>query len=194
VSRIRTFLQRLGTYLLWIGAPLKTADRHFLETIILPWIAAMPGPLAILFVGVRFYTARYPDYFHAHAFHTIDLDVLVSAYGAGARHVTGDATELTKYYTPGSFDVVFLNGVIGYGMNAKGQVERFLEEGGLVLKPGGLLVIGWNNLPERLPCALEDLSGLQHFAPFRPPFSVNATHRFETDTQRKHVFDFYTSK
>ena len=85
MSRIKIFLQRLGTYLLWIGAPLKTADRHFLETIIIPWIAAKPGPLAMLFVGVRFYTARYPDYFPDNAFHTIDLDALVSAYAAGGR-------------------------------------------------------------------------------------------------------------
>jgi len=84
--------------------------------------------------------------------------------------------------------------VIGYGMNRKEQVERFLEQALLVLKPGGLLVVGWNNLPERLPCALEDLAGLQYFAPFQPPISRNASHRHETETRRQHVFDFYTRR
>jgi hypothetical protein len=108
----------------------------------LPLLAAEPGVSSILSVGVAWYTARYADAFAGKRFVTLDVDESRAAFGA-REHVTGDCTKLEELFGA-PFDVILMNGVIGYGLNEADTVDRALRSCAARLRPGGTLVLGVN--------------------------------------------------
>lgn len=73
---------------------------------------------------------------------TIDLDASRASPGA-SEHVVGDVCELETLFAE-PFDVILLNGVIGYGLDRKEEVDRALRACAARLRSGGTLVIGVN--------------------------------------------------
>jgi hypothetical protein len=198
-----------------IEAPLRYADREFLETIVFPLMSADRDIQNILFVGVEYYTWHYKKQFRDKTFHTMDLEKQRAIFGNKNLHTIGSVTDLKKFFENNYFDSIVINGVIGYGLNSRAHVNQALVGSFDALRPGGQLIIGWNDLrgllstPFRsyaLPAdmnlidfALEDLDGYKLFTKYIPTEIALATNRIDvtTDNDRiicktasKHTFDF----
>lgn len=72
----------------------------------------------------------------------MDIDPARAELGA-KDHVTGDVRDLESLFGE-PFDVILLNGVIGYGLNDRDSVDRCLRACAARLRPGGTLVLGIN--------------------------------------------------
>jgi SAM-dependent methyltransferase len=98
-------------------------------------------------------------------------------------------TDLDELFEPGSFDAVVANGVIGFGLDDPADCERAVRACHEVLRPGGWLVLGWNDVDDLRPVRLEDLQALQCFeASVLPPFTAS---RHPTFSPARHTYDFY---
>lgn len=74
----------------------------------------------------------------------MDIQPEHQIWGEPGRHLVGDVREVDKTLPLSSFDVVLLNGVFGFGVNDAPGMSQTLRALHRVLKPGGLLLIGWN--------------------------------------------------
>ncbi len=137
-------LGRFGTYLAEKAVPAQP-DRIYLETEILPVLAAT-RPQRVLFVGCRRYTSHYGAWFTAAGseYHTTDIDPAARCWGARGRHVTADVRNIHRHHPAGHFDLVLLNGVFGFGLNETEPMNGALESLHRVMRPGGILLVGWN--------------------------------------------------
>lgn len=188
-KRVRHVPGRLRNHLwLLLGRPMPitSQDRKVLETIILPKVAAARH--RVLFVGCEIYTAHYRTFFRQNDYHTLDYDPGKRRYGA-RQHTVGSATELDRYYPEGWFDAVIFNGVLGYGVDDLAGAEAAIAACRAVLKPEGLLVVGWNDRPDvrALMEASEELKrGLKPVV--FEPLGVAQTEPIDVV---KHVYSFF---
>ncbi len=163
-------------------------DRHVLEQGIFPAIHDDPTLVRVLFVGCEWYTKDYPGRFPAGTFQTIDIDPAKARYGSDD-HLVGSVTDLGDHVDDGSFDVVVCSGVIGFGLQEQADAERAVAACHRALRPGGWLVLGWNDVEDLCPFAIDDLEALRAFdAVPLPPFP---SARYPTFSPARHTFDFY---
>jgi SAM-dependent methyltransferase len=123
-------------------------DRRVLEHDILAELARDPAIERVLFVGVQWYTTRYPSHFATtppKMFATIDPEAKVAQYG-GRPHVVGQIQDLEEHFPGVVFDAIVMSGVIGFGLNDPPEVDRALAACAKALRPGGWLVLGVNEL------------------------------------------------
>jgi len=172
-------------FLLRRHVPLPVEDRRVLETRILPYFAERAEYARVLFVGCDWYTKPYEQLFAAREYWTLEVDPARRRFGA-ARHVTDGLENLAAHFAPGYFDVILVNGVVGWGLNEASAVERAFEACVERLRAGGALVLGWNDLPERRPFPLEESPALRALEPLPLPPLGGA--RYETRTRNRHVF------
>jgi len=88
-------------------------------------------------------------------------------------------------YLPRQFDVVLVNGVFGYGLNTQYGQNAAIAGLARVLKPDGLLMLGWNT--HRVSDPLQ-LSAIARF------FVRSQRAGFEqriTFPESTHVYDFF---
>lgn len=168
---------------------MPTEDRRCLEGVILPWFARQRGFRRILFVGCDWYSSGYHLLFRGAEYATLDFDPGKKRFGA-RRHIVAPMQELGRWFSPGSLDLVVCNGVVGWGLNAKHDLEVAFRATLHALRSKGVLVIGWNDVPKFRPIPLESIGALQKFAPL--VFEPLGKSRVRTATENKHVFDFYT--
>jgi SAM-dependent methyltransferase len=141
-------------HLAWKQGRYTPPDRRLLEGVILPGLAAEAGCARVLSVGVSWYTRRYAEIFGKSAFVTIDLD------GTHEPDVVGDLRDLeTLFAEADAFDLILMNGVIGFGLNAKDPVDHALRACAARLRPGGTLLLGIN---EEKPTHVDPLSVPSH--------------------------------
>ncbi len=127
------------------------SDRQYMTESILPALATHQLR-RILSVGCRAYSVRYGrklaragiDYW------TTDIDPDAAIWGETGRHIVCDVTRIDEFCAAEFFDAVLLNGVIGDGVDEEGAMNRALEAIGHILKPDGLLLIGWNSNKDHL--------------------------------------------
>lgn len=177
-------LGRVGTYLAERAVPAQP-DRVYLETEILPALAAT-RPARVLFVGCRRYTRHYGQRFTAGGseYHTTDIDPAARRWGERDRHVTGDVRNIHFHYPAGHFDLVLLNGVFGFGVDAEEPMNETLDALHQVLVPGGTLLVGWNRGLIADPCGLPRMQALfRHQAvpplPARKAFADHIRHVYD---------------
>ena len=129
----------------------------------------------VLFVGCKPYTARYGrrltgvgiDYW------TTDIDPAAAMWGERNHHIVGDVTLIDDLCSPNSFDAVLLNGVIGdgTGLDEEDQMNRAVTAIARILRPNGILLIGWNSSKStRTRCNLKQwrlISGTNAHIPYR---------------------------
>ena len=139
---------------------IDTPDRRLLEDLILPHHGARDDVRSVLFVGTHWYTAHYPQYFPHARFLTLDIDPRQARYGAPGGHLVASVTEVDRHLPARSLDLVVLNGVFGWGLNRREDAERALEALHTVLREGGELVVGWNDVPSRRPFPFSELQAL----------------------------------
>lgn len=124
----------------------RYGDRQLLEGVILPSLAADVGAGHVLLVGCAWYTRDYPEFFIRARVSTLDVDPAKSPFGS-RRHVVADMTALERHFAPASLDAVICNGVLGWGLNAPNDIEAAFSAAATCLRPGGHLLLGWNDIP-----------------------------------------------
>jgi SAM-dependent methyltransferase len=167
---------------------LKTVDRDILENIIIPYFISINVCQKILFVGVDWYTFQYESFFINKEFWTIDKDKAKKRYGS-KRHIIDSLRNIDKYFEVNYFDLIILNGVFGWGLKEKKDVEKSFDQCYNFLRSGGYLIIGWNDIPEVKPFPMDQIYSLTKFNKYYfKPLSSNS---YYTDSKLKHVFNFY---
>lgn len=136
-------------------AEISIADREILVEVIIPAVRSLAAGADVLFVGVEWYTADYASMFPDNNLVTLDINETLVGHG-GPRHVTGDVRELTQHFRAGQFAAVICNGVVGFGLDARADVERALAEIARCTRSGGMVVVGWNDTDELRVAGLED--------------------------------------
>ena len=129
----------------WKRGLYQPPDRRVLEHEILGELARDPEVQRVLFVGVQWYTTRYPTHFEGKTFATLDPEPKVAQFG-GKRHVVGQIQDLAKHFPDVVFDAIVMSGVIGFGLDDPAEVDRALDACAKALRPSGWLVLGVNEL------------------------------------------------
>ena len=170
-------------------------DRRFLVSRIFRYFSESRKIRRILFVGVRRYTKKYESKFSPdQKFVTIDYDEAIKKFGAH-RHIVDDVRQCGRHVsTPiEKFDLIFLNGIIGYGLNDSESVNDGLAALAAVMHPKAWLVIG--NHPEQTQVVnLDNLPAMiSFFTPTAFPPTGHKTHSFKLPTYSgfHHEYRFY---
>ena len=181
----------------WKRGLYQPPDRRVLEHDILGELARDPAVERVLFVGVQWYTTRYPALFEASTprktFATIDPEPKVAPFG-GKPHVVGSIQDLATHFPGMVFDAIVMSGVIGFGLNDPAEVDKALAACEQALRPGGWLVLGVNELkpthvdPKKSPAS----------ASFEPRgFGKRGQDRIDVALpfrERRHTFLFWQKK
>jgi SAM-dependent methyltransferase len=171
-----------------IPTPLRKKDRSILEEVILPYFGLDSKFRRILFVGCEKFTWHYKRIFCGKEYWTIDPVEWNAIFGA-QRHIVGYLNQIDRYFEKNSLDLIVCNGVLGYGLNNPREIEISFGKCFSILKEGGILLIGWNDLKKWSFLPLEKYKSLQLFQPF--VFPPLATQKYQTQTQNRHIFSFY---
>ena len=156
----------------------------------LPACAADASLRSLLFVGCEWYTRDYAALFEptSERFRTIDIDAKKARHGH-VGHIVAPLQEVASHLAQASVDVVVCNGVYGFGIDTRHELRRALVAMHTILRPGGTLLLGWNDVPVLAPfdpCALALEVGFE-----RAERSVLGEWRVRTDTPTRHTFDSY---
>jgi SAM-dependent methyltransferase len=174
----------------FFGLGLKTEDREILEGKILPFLANQTVYQDILFVGCDWYTKSYERLFWQKNYYTLEVDPDKRKYGA-KQHIVDIAQNVAQHFAEQSLDAIICNGVMGHGLDNLEDIEFTCESFRNCLKPQGILIIGWNDLPNhRPPVSFSQMKPLMTFSPYVIP-PLNTNHVVCQNTVLKHVFDFY---
>ena len=163
-------------------------DRTILECVIIPYYQLAADFRRILFVGTDWYTHGYNRLFRTKDFTTIDPDPAKAHYGA-AHHICAPMQAITLHFQNSSLDLVMCNGVVGWGLDGAADAEAAFRACYGALRPGGHLIVGWNDLAAHRPFRLTEIQSLAQFSPltFGP---LNKT-EYLVDNEWRHVFSFF---
>jgi SAM-dependent methyltransferase len=166
-------------------------DRRVLERIIIPYFLDESDFCNILFVGCHWYTKGYNRWFEQKKknYLTIEIDPSHRRYGA-KQHIVDGLQNIAKHCKPGSLDLIICNGVFGWGLDDRRDIETAFEGCFDSLRDGGALVIGWDDVEQHRPFRLEECQSLRQFQPF--VFPPLASANFVTDTSYRHTYSFFT--
>jgi SAM-dependent methyltransferase len=182
-------MRRIIRYSLGLPVPMETEDRRVLEQVIFPEILRLPDTVRILFVGCDWYTKHYERmYFGGRDYWTVDISPKARKFG-GRQHRVTPLEGLDAHFAPQSLDVIFCNGVFGFGLDEAPAIERAIDMCCSRLRVGGYFIFGWDDIPARTPVPLDSIAAfgrLQHF-----PLPALDTWRCLTDTPYRHTYDFY---
>jgi SAM-dependent methyltransferase len=171
------------------GNRIDSPDRVILERLVLPRFAADPSLRSLLFVGCGRYTRHYAALFApaTERFRTIDVDRRRARYG-NTGHVVAALQDVAQHLALASVDGVVCNGVYGFGIYDREELDKALRASCAVLRPGGSFVLGWNDVAAFAPFdPLEVALG----AGFVRDATLLGTWRVVTDTPTRHTFDTY---
>jgi SAM-dependent methyltransferase len=162
--------------------------RYLLENVIFPELRARSEMRRILFVGCDRATRHYPRLFADREFATLDMDPGKARYGA-EKHVTATLDEVREHFEPGSLDAVICNGVIGWGLDDRDEIDSAVTQCYDCLRPGGIFIVGWNDREPWRPVDLDSIGAFARFAPFTPPPFPGPV--YPTLGEMRHVYNFY---
>lgn len=176
--------------------PLVNNDRYVLEQIIIPYFVEREEFTRILFVGCGTYTRHYERWFKKkEEYWTIDINPFKKLFGA-KKHIVDSSSNLNLYFKENYLDLIICNGVFGYGLDDREEVEKAYAACYQCLRNGGVLIIGWDVHLE--PFKLETCQSLSKFKPFIfPPLSNSssqisvAQYMNVTDGSEPHMYNFY---
>lgn len=168
----------------------RAHDRRILDELILPRLAGNPRFARVLFVGCDWYTEHVESLFAApgREYATLEIDPRRARHGA-RRHIVGALGSLADHFPAGSLDLIICNGVIGWGLNDPAEIERSLAACAAALSPGGLLLLGWDDVPEKLPLPIGKIHALSALRPVVPEGFDSPV--IETGTYARHTFGFW---
>ncbi|MEM1211443.1 MAG: hypothetical protein AAGI68_04010 [Planctomycetota bacterium] len=172
-----------------VGPTLDRPDRRLHEQTLFPYLLDQPDLQRILFVGCHWYTWHYAGLFREREFWTLEIDPRRARYGSD-RHITDSVANVTEHFEPGSLDAVLMLGVIGYGLDDVAVADRSIAGCFECLRPGGKLILAWDDTPEHLPFPIASLASLQQFEPWVFPPLGTAVYRTPAQDP-PHDFGFY---
>lgn len=165
----------------------KQSDRIWLNTQLYPKLAKL-NQGRILFVGCAYYTWESLKLFNKGVdLVTVDIDENNVIWG-GKNHLVASILDIDKYVEPHSFDIVLLNGIFGHGVDTPEMQEQTYKALHNILKPNGLLQVGWNHDLIADPTNLQISKDLFYKTEFE---GLPERTTFTTST---HVFDFLKAK
>ena len=125
---------------------LRLPDRVFMTKRIVPSLISL-RPDRLLNVGVHHYTYRMQQTLVAAGIdvYTADIDPRETRWGVQHRHRVCNAIEIDHHFPAQYFDVVILNGMLGYGIDTAGDFDRAIHAIATVMRPGGVLILGWDD-------------------------------------------------
>ena len=162
-------------------------DRVVLERTIFPYLLEHDAFGRLLFVGCAWYTRHYPWLFRSREFWTMEFDPALARFG-GTRHIVDTCERVADHFPTGHLDAVICNGVYGFGLDDRAGLERSVRGFHRVLRRHGLLLFGWNNVPEHDPVRIDRLAIFDGFGPAASPFGV-ARHEVP-ESRNRHTYDF----
>ncbi len=163
-------------------------DRKTLEKKIFPELARSEEYQRILFVGCDWYTLHYPSLFRNKEFITLEISPDLAQYGA-SDHVIDSCENIAKRFEANSLDCIILNGVFGFGLNEPAAIQKTFHAIHTTLRPGGLFVFGWNDLPNTVPFDIGLIEALKRFRPYSFPTLKESI--YESESINRHRFHFY---
>ena len=171
-----------------IDLHLRTEDRRVLEQVLLPALSADDRLQSILFVGCDWYTRGYRRFFRGRSYVTLDIDP--ANRRCGAREHIVDALQNLGHHVPvGSLDLILVNGVIGYGLDERADIEAAFDACLVALRPQGILLLGWNDIAGRRPSRFDESTSLRGFEPM--VLAPIGGSRIVTATPNRHIFSFH---
>jgi SAM-dependent methyltransferase len=170
--------------------PIVNHERYILEQKIIPYFIQDPSWQRILFVGCGSYTKHYYKWFAAKEYWTIDYNPMKAIYGS-KKHITDSLTNLNLHFQPNQLDAIICNGVFGWGLNEREDVEKAFSACFDSLKTGGILVIGWDDIPEKKPFPLNSCQSINQFTPYQFPPLKTPEYSHQEDLSDKHRYNFY---
>ena len=168
---------------------MDTADRRLLEQVIIPYFIANEEYQKILFVGCDWYTKHYRKVFASKEYWTIEIDPAKARYGSEKHHIIDYVQNLDAHFNNNYLDLIICNGVLGYGLNNKDDIEETFSKCFHSLRNGGILILGWNDMPEYKFLPLQDYKSLKKFQPY--VFPELSTSQYFTNTDNNHIYNFY---
>jgi SAM-dependent methyltransferase len=186
-KRLQSLRWIVARTLLGAGVPLRLSspDREVLEREILPYFASRDEFRRVLFVGCDWYTRRYERLFAGKEYITIEVDAARRPFGA-KRHIVASLADLGEHVAAGGLDLVLCNGVFGWGLDAPDEASRAFAACAACLRPGGVLMLGWDDVAEHRPFDPLTLSALSALHGWQfPPFESSRR------TVGTHVYDFF---
>jgi len=171
-----------------LPAPMRTLDRSLLEDTIIPFYMAR-GVKRVLFIGTDWFTKHYDHFFAGSDYWTIEIEPRRRKFGA-PQHIIDSLEHLDRHFPKGYFDLILCNGVYGWGLDDPRSCEQAFQQCYDCLCEKGVLVVGWNDVPEHRPVPLERINSLTKFE--RLQESPFGTWRHPTQTPTRHIYDFYT--
>ena len=171
-----------------IGIPTRPHDRYLLEQVIFPALRRRPDFQRFLFVGCDEFTEDYPARFADRRFVTIDVDPEKARFGA-REHIVDSFTNVAAHFGPASLDAVICNGVFGWGLDDPVEIDQAVDQTYNCLRPGGIFIVGWNDVGPWRPASFDDVEGFARFAPLSlEPFDTPV---YRTLGPLRHVYNFY---
>jgi len=172
-----------------IDALLPSEDRRVLETMIFPYFIESDAYHSVLFVGCSWCTRPYNRLFErSKNYWTIDYSPMKRHYGC-RQHVTDGLQNLRRHFEPGTFDLIVCNGVYGWGLDAREDIEAAFSASAECLKEDGVLLIGWGDTEATNPCPFDTLDSLRSLEPF--VFPPLGTANYLTKTSYRQTYSFY---
>ena len=169
----------------------RSRDRTLLERHILPAYARRADIRRVLFVGCARYTRHYEGLFDNVEYWTLDAAARKRRWGA-TRHIHDRLERLDRHVAPGHFDLIVCNGVLGWGLNRRDDAEAAFAACHIALRPGGELVVGWNDVAPHDAVRPESLVALRRFERCSVPGLGGPVVRI--DVPHRHVFEFYRKR
>jgi hypothetical protein len=188
IARIAQTISKLIDTFLLEPSRITSHDRLVLEEVILPYFAKDMSCQKLLFVGCAAYTQWYEEFFQHQEYWTIDPKKVKRQYGS-KRHIIDSIAHIGRYVTKGYFDVILINGVIGFGLNRLDDVEQAIDACYEVLARQGILLVGWNDTAQRAPIDLRALHAMSKFCEYA--FEPLHTCHYRTEGSHRHTFSFY---
>jgi SAM-dependent methyltransferase len=187
---VRTLQSTLKSIPMAFGIELykHTEDRQVLEEVIFPYFVPLSQFSKILFVGCAWYTRGYRAKFKNKDYQTLEIDPAESKYGA-KKHIIDSIENINHHFHDGELDLIICNGVFGWGLNEKTSIEEAFQGCYRSLRPGGVFILGWNDIPLRCPLLLSECEGLQLFQPF--VFPPLATAQYLVANSSRHTYNFF---
>lgn len=171
----------------------QNPERLFLQNEALPWVSA--SYRQVLFVGTASYTYQYEKLFadDPDRYTTIDRNPTTKVWGS-KHHIVAPIEQIDRHRAPGFFDCIVLSGVLAYripahgdyGLAAPDELRAMLKVLHGVMRPGGLLLVGWN-----LRDMAQSLAQLGLLEPYFLPTDKTPWGTRKEFPGDPHVFEFY---
>lgn len=189
LRRIRGLIKAEIKHLVGVESYIRSEDRRILENVIFPFFLNDDACRNVLFVGSSWCTRGYNRRFEqGKNYWTIDRAPWKRRYGA-KHHIIAPLDELRRHFPPQTLDLIVCNGVYGWGLNDRADIEAAFGACRDCLRENGVLVIGWDDVEPFNPCPLSTWDCLRTFRRFHfPPLD---TAEFVTATSSRHTYSFY---